>query len=124
MATIARYGTPSICTALPEQNNQYPGMLAGEALESFAVVELHEDGMVYKATDVKKAFGVAARKAAIGDAITVYRNVKAHYGKGLTPGTAVYLSATAGELDDADSTGAAPAIGRVISDSVIAFTAF
>lgn len=103
MAAIAKSGTPSLATALPPANEQIPGLIAGEAIAAGDLCTIAADGTAMRSGTGDTVHGVAAESAAsVGEAITLYRNVRFRYGAGLTPGTAVRLSATvAGGLDDA-----------------------
>lgn len=102
MAAIAKSGTPSLATALPPHNEQIPGLRAGEAIAAGELLTIRPTGLVWRSITGNRVHGVATVQAAAGEAVTVYRNVRLGYGKGLTPGTLVRLSATVpGGLDDA-----------------------
>src|SRR5690242_16171116 len=111
MADIAKSGTPSLASTLPANEQQIPGLLAGEAIAQGDICYIASDGTVMRATGAAanaaaNARGIAAMAAATGEAVTLFRNVRFGYGSGLTPGANYYLSgATAGALADAASTG-------------------
>lgn len=120
MAAIAKSGTPTVATRTPPQNEQIPGLVAGEAIGAGDACAIAADGTVMLAATTERVHGIAAYDAAVGEAVTLYRNVRFAYGSGLTPGAAVYLStATAGALDDATTT--EQLLGFVIDDSRIQF---
>jgi hypothetical protein len=48
---------------------------------------------------------LGAASVAAGEPITLHSNVMARYGSGLTPGARYFISATAGAIDDAATTG-------------------
>jgi len=128
MTAIAKSGVPSLATALPPQNEQIPGLLAGEAIGGGDIVAIRADGRVYKANlaagTPDTARGIAAHPASAGEAVTIYRNVRFGYGTGLTPGIDVFLAPTvAGGLDTAGGEDDLP-IGFVVDATRIQFTAF
>lgn len=119
MAQIAKSGTPSLCSLLPNGADVLSGLLAGEALTPFDACYIKSDGLVWKsngtsANAAAKVDGYAAKGAGVGEAVTLYKNVRVRYGTGLTPGARVYLSATAGTLSDAATTGGTAPIGFVV----------
>lgn len=118
MALIAKVGAPSLASTLIPHTEQIPHLTAGEAIDTFDVVEIASSGLVMKRTTGTPA-GVASIAASVGEAVTIYRNVRAGYGSGLTPGAAVYANATGG-LDD--TTG--EEVGFAVDDSRIQFTGF
>lgn len=111
MADITRISRPSLATVLPGQEHQINGVLAGEALAVGDFVYLKaSDKRVYKATgaaanEAARARGVVLQEAQVGDGVTILRGVTVNYGSALSPGAPLYLSATAGLLADAASTG-------------------
>lgn len=120
MAAIAKNGLPSLATALPPQNEQIPGLRAGEAIGAGDLCTLASTGLVMKSVTTNTVRGVAAFGAAVGEAITLYRNVRFGYGAGLTPNTTVRLSATVpGGLDTA---GTEQIVGFVVDPTRIQFT--
>lgn len=120
MAQVAKSGTPSLASLLPNGADELAGLLAGEALDWFDACYIKSDGTVWKSTGAAanaaaKVDGYAASATAVGEAVTLYKNVRVRYGAGLTPGTRLYLSgATAGTLADAASTGGTAPIGFVV----------
>lgn len=120
MTTIAKSGKPSISTGAPDTSCSVSGLIAGEALSAADACYIKtSDGKVYKST------GAAANAAAvvdgfapddcpIGEATSLYWDVNFRYGAALSPGSFAYLSATAGLLDTAATTGGLVPIGRVI----------
>lgn len=121
MAQVAKTGTPSLASLLPNGSDVFSGLLAGEALDWFDACYIKaSDGKVYKSTGAAanaaaNVDGYAASATAAGEAVTLYKNIRVRYGAGLTPGTRLYLSgATAGTLADAPSTGGVASIGFVV----------
>lgn len=109
MATIAKSGTPSMCSVNPPQNNQH-NLKAGEAIAAGDACYIKSDGLAWRsngtaANAAAKVDGFAAEAAAVGEAVTLWFEVNFRYGSGLTPGARYYASATAGALDDAATTG-------------------
>lgn len=125
MAVIAKAGEPTVTTRTPPANEQIPGLLAGEEIASGDVCFVDTDGLVYRANvgdDTPR--GVSAGRSQIGEAITLYRNVRYGYGTGLTPGSDVYLGAN-GALDTAaDGTANNEPIGWCVDEQRIQFTGF
>jgi hypothetical protein len=122
MAQVAKSGTPSLCSLLPNGSDVLAGLLAGEALGAFDACYIKaSDGKVYKSTGAAanaaaKVDGYASKATPIGEAVTLYKNIRVRYGTGLTPGTRLYLSATAGTLSDAATTGGTGILGFVVDD--------
>lgn len=119
MADITKVGTPSLSSVLPPQNCQISGLLAGEALGAGDLVYIKSDGTVMKsdgdsANAAAKCDGFAARAAAVGEAVTIMRNVTMRYGSGMTPGARVYVSTNAGLISDATTTGGTAPVGFVV----------
>lgn len=127
MALIAKSGTPSLASPLPTGGDLIRGLKAGEAIEAGDICYIASDGTVKRsdgtAADAKAVgFGIAAGKAPVGEAVTLYRNVSFHYGAGLTPGAPYYVGATAGRLDTAATTGGTVVVARAIDATRIQFT--
>lgn len=102
MAAVAKSGVPSPATRTPPQNEHIPGLRAAEAIAGGDLCTIGSDGLVRRSVTTNRVHGVAGVQAASGEAVTLYRNIRFGYGKGLTPGTLVRLSATVpGGLDDA-----------------------
>lgn len=119
MATIAKSGTPSLTSVLPPQSSQIAGLKAGAALTAGDPCYIDSSGLVQlstgaAATAPAKVRGYAAEACASGEAVTLFFDVVFRYGAGLTPGTDVYLGATAAVLADAASTGGTAPIGFVV----------
>lgn len=121
MAAVAASGTPSLATTLPAPNCQVSGLVAGEALTAFCPCYVKaSDGKVYKsngtsANAAAKVRGYAAQAYASGDTdVTLYWNVRVRYGAGMTPGTDLFLSTTAGTFEDAATTGGTAPVGYVV----------
>lgn len=119
MATIAKSGTPSLASVLPPQNSQIAGLLAGEALAAGDLCYIKSDGKVWRsngtaATAPAACVGIALEACAVGEAVTVMHDVNVRYGAGMTPGAKLYVSATAGAIDDAATTGGTAPIGYVV----------
>lgn len=119
MATIAKTGIPSLTSVLPPQSSQIAGLKAGAALAAGDPCYIDSAGLVQlstgaAATAPAKVRGFAAEACASGEAVTLFFDVVFRYGAGLTPGTDVFLGATAGVLADAASTGGTAPIGFVV----------
>ena len=113
---------------LPNGADNFSGLLAGEALGAFDAVYIKQsDGKVYKSTGAAanaaaKVRGYAAGPTAIGEAVTIYKNIRVRYATDLSAliGANVFLSGTvAGGLADAASTGGTAAIGFVVDKTRI-----
>lgn len=127
MTLIAKSGIPSLSTVNPEQAHVIAsGIKAGEAIAAGDVCYIHSNGTAMRsngtaANAAARARGIAAREASAGEAVTLYRNIEMHYGAGLTPGADLYVSATAGRLDDAPTTGGIAPVAMVVSATRIFF---
>lgn len=125
MTAVAKSGTPSISTGAPPTSCSVSGLIAGEALSAGDACYIKSsDGKVYKSTGTAAnaaavVDGFAPTDCPIGEATSLYWHVNFYYGAGLTPGSFVYLSTTAGALEDAATTGGTVPIGRVIDASRI-----
>lgn len=127
MALIAKSGTPSLSSPTPSRENTITGLKAGEAIAAGDVCYIASSGAVMRsdgtAADAKAvAAGMAGGAAAAGEAVTLFINCNFHYGAGLTPGTPLYVGATAGRLDTAATTGGTAVVARVIDPTRIRFT--
>lgn len=125
MATIAKTATPSLASVLPGQNDQHAGLLAGEAIAAFDACYIKSDGKVWRSTGTAanaaaKVRGWAAEACAVGEAVTLFFDIVCRYGAGLTPGADYYLSATAGAIDDAATTGGTAPIAYAVDATRIA----
>jgi hypothetical protein len=94
------------------------GKLAGEAIAAGDLCYMKSDGKIWRsngtsANAAAKCDGIAAKDADSGQAVTIFRGVSFNYGASLTPGARVYVSATAGAIDDAATTGGTAPIGFV-----------
>jgi hypothetical protein len=119
MAAIAKSGVPSLASVLIPENEQIPGLLAGEAIAAGDLCTIAANGTVMRSVTTNTVDGVAAGQAQTGQAVTLYRNVRFGYGAGLTPGTTVRLSPTVpGGLDNA---GTEQIVGRVVDATRIQF---
>lgn len=120
MAQIAKTGTPSLASLLPNGADINAGLLAGEDVDTFDACYIKaSDGRVWKSTGAAanaaaKVRGYAAKATKAGEAVTLLKNVRVRYGANLTPGADVYLSATAGTLSDTATTGGTAPIGYVV----------
>lgn len=121
MATVAVSGTPSLATPVPCPAHRVgSGFLAGEAITAGQPCYIKaSDGKVYVSTGAAanaaaKVDGFAAQATAAGEAVTLLTDVDFRYGAGMTPGTRLYLGATAGILADAASTGGTGVVGIVL----------
>jgi hypothetical protein len=127
MATLTKSGTPCLASPLPTGGDLIRGMKAGEAIAAGDICYIKSDGLAWRsngtaATAPAVAVGIASGDAQVGEAVTLYKNVAFHYGSGLTPGAPYYVSATAGALDDAATTGGTVVVARAIDATRIHFT--
>jgi hypothetical protein len=118
MADLAKSGTPSLATILPPNSNKLT-LIAGEAIAAGDACYIKSDGKLWRSTGAAATApavvdGFALSAAAAGEALTVAHGVRLEYGSGMTPGTPYYLSATAGALADAASTGGTVVIARAV----------
>jgi len=119
MADIAKSGTPSLSSVLPGQDKTISGLLAGEAIAAGDACYIKSDGKIWLSTGAAanaaaKVHGYAAKAASVGEAVTLVFEVNFRYGAGMTPGATVFLSATAGAIADAATTGGTAPIGFVV----------
>jgi hypothetical protein len=127
MALISKSGTPSLASPLPTGGDLIRGLLTGEAVTAGDVCYIASTGLVMlsngtSANAAAVGFGIAAGDAALGEAVTLYRNVSMHYGAALTPGAPYFVGATAGRLDTAATTGGTVVVARAIDATRIQFT--
>jgi len=99
-------------------------LYAGEDLAACAPCYIKAaDGKVYQsngtaANEAATFFGFTARATKAGEPVTLYgRGVRMLYGSGLTIGAKYYVSANAGQIADAASTGGTVAIARAITST-------
>lgn len=119
MATLTKVGLPSLASVLPPQNTQLAGLLAGEAIACGDLCYIKSDGKIWRsngtaATAPAVCIGISMEACAVGEACTIVWNVNVRYGSGLTPGAKLFVSATAGAIDDAATTGGTAPIGYVV----------
>jgi hypothetical protein len=116
MATLTKAGTPSLATTVHDPG---PHQIKGRA-----AVDLAAGDMVYltSAGNLDKANGTAANALALsvgmvlkasksGEKAIAYHDCEVNYATGLTIGARYFVSATAGALDDAATTGGTVAVG-------------
>ncbi len=118
MADIAKSGTPSLAS-VTTMVNTLSGLKAGEAIAAGDVCYIKSDGLIWKSTGAAanaaaQVYGYACQAASVGEAVTLAWDVRFRYGAGLTPGTKIFLSATAGLIGDAATTGGTAPIGVVV----------
>jgi hypothetical protein len=129
MADIAKSGTPSLASMLLDGACVVAAgsTIAGEAIGAGDVCYIKAaDALVYRATgaaanEAARAWGMAARAANVGEPVTLYTFCEFHYGAGLTLGTPLFVSATAGALADAASTGGTTIVAHPVSATRIRF---
>ena len=98
-----------------------PDLVAGEALTAGNAVYIKSDGKIWKsngtASNAASAFvGIVAKDYAVGRAVTVFGiGARFRYSTGLTPGARYFVSATAGLLADAASTGGTLPVARAVT---------
>lgn len=130
MADVTKVAQASMDTSTGMFAPQVCGDLyAGEALG--AVVPCYikaADGKVYQsngtaANEAAKFDGFTARAVRSGEPVTLFgTGARFRYGTGLTIGTDLFVSATAGNLADAASLGGLTAIARVTTSTDIRVT--
>ena len=126
MATLTRSTSASLDASTGMFAGQITGLIAGEALSAVAAVYIKtSDGKVYQCdgtanTEPAEFVGFTPRAAAAGEPVTIYNtNARFRYGTSLSPGAALYVSATAGRLDDAATTGGLLPVAFVINSTDI-----
>lgn len=120
MADVAKSGSPSLATTLPCPAHQITGV-AGEAIAIGDLCYVKSDGLIWRsngtaATAPAQCDGIALQAAPVGGAVSLYFDVVVRYGTGLTPGARYYVSATAGAVSDAATTGGTVPIGVAVPD--------
>lgn len=108
MAVITKVGKPSFSSLLPSTEHYHnEGMIAGEALASGDLVYIKSsDGKVYRtvggdglASD--RVRGMVQKDYKAGKEVTIFEGpLNIGYASGMTPGTDLFASATAGALQD------------------------
>lgn len=117
MATIPKTGVPSLSGQDPAVI--ISGLIAGEAIAAGDPCYIAADGTAMKSNGTTlnaaaaKCDGMAAGAAPAGEGVTLYNMCEFRYGAGMTPGTRIFVSATAGLLSDAATTGGTAPIGFV-----------
>lgn len=124
MAALAKSGTPSLCTVLPDASHKITGLRAGEAIAAGDACYVKSDGLVWRSIGTAvnaaaKVDGFAAMAAASGEAVTLVFQVNMQYGAGLTPGARYFLGAAAGGLDTAATTGGTAPVAFAIDGTRI-----
>lgn len=124
MATITRVTNRSLASTLLPPHKRLSGLKAGEALTRLDACRIASDGLVYKASGAAananaRVRGFADDDTAIGEAVTLLNDGLVAYGSGMTPGEDLYLSATAGQLDDAATTGGTVPIAFVFNATTL-----
>jgi hypothetical protein len=119
MAAVTLTGTPSLATTVPCHAHNISGLLAGEAIGAGHLVYIKSDGLVWKANGTSanaaaKVRGMVLVATAVGEACSIVFDVNIRYGAGLTPGADLYLSTTAGLIEDSATTGGSAPIGFVV----------
>lgn len=132
MAEITKIAIASLASLLPNGTDILSGnFYAGEDLAVFDACYIKpSDGKIYRSigtalgADAAKVRGYTPETVKAGNAVTLYKNVRATIGAGLTPGKNVYLSGTvAGGLADAASTGGINPIGFTVDGTRIQLNA-
>lgn len=133
MATLTKNGVPSLATLTPGPECVVaPGVIAGEAIAAGDVCVLTADAnfpfgskwMRANGTSnnaAAKADGIAVKRASANEPVTCMTNVELDYGAALTPAARYYVSATAGALDDAATTGGTAYVAYAVDATRIRF---
>jgi hypothetical protein len=130
MADLTKSASASMDTstgmfAPQKTGNLYAGEALGVAVPCYIKAA---DGLVYQsngtaANEAAKFDGVTPRAYAIGEPVTLFGvGARFRYGTGLTIGADLFISATAGKLADAATTGGVRAIARVMTATDIVIT--
>jgi hypothetical protein len=130
MATLTKSASASLDASTGSFAPQKTGNLfAGEALGAVVPCYIKSaDGLVYQsngtaANEAAKFDGFTARATAAGEPVTLFGiGARFRYGTGLTIGNDLFVSATAGALDNAATTGGLRAIARVMTATDIVVT--
>jgi len=117
---------PPATIALPPCNKLSEKMIAGEAIGLLDACYIKSDGLVWLATGsaanaAARVRGFAIRAAAVGEPVTLAWGFVSQYGSGLTIGADYYLSATAGALDTAATTGGTAPIAFAVDATRVQF---
>lgn len=118
MATLAKSGTPSLAVTCQDPGPHEIHGRAAVALAAGDMVYLTATGTLDKANGTAAnalalSVGMMPAAAQAGEKAVAYHGCEFQYGAGLTPGTRVFVSATAGALDDAATIGGTVAVGFV-----------
>lgn len=120
MAALTR-ASVSVDTSTAQFAPQVPDLVAGEALTAGDCVYIKSDGKVWKsdgtASNAASAFaGMVAKSYAVDRACTVFGvGTRFRYATGLTIGARYFISATAGSLDTAATTGGTLPVARAVT---------
>lgn len=117
MATITRANV-SLSTRGPCPAHRPSGKVAGEALTAGDMVYMKSDGLIWKAngtaaTAPALSIGMVLVDSSVNEACTPVSGCCVNYATGMTPGARLFVSATAGALDDAATTGGTVAVAYV-----------
>lgn len=119
LITKATSPVPSLSSLTPPQGDQFQ-LTAGEAIAAGDLCYIASDGTAMRSNGTTlnaaaaKCVGFAAKAAASGNPITLFRNQRMSYAAGMTPGALLYVGATAGRIDTAATTGGTAPIGFVV----------
>lgn len=122
MATLTKV-SPSLATLVPDPSHTITKK-CGEAIAVGDLCYVKSDGLIWRsngtsANAAAKVRGMAAVAADVGKTVSIYHGVQFRYGSGLTPGAEYFLSATAGAIDDAATTGGTGSIAWAVDDTTI-----
>lgn len=125
MAAVSKSGTPSLASKLPAYENQIAGIAdgdieAGDCLYVSGVDTRYGQPKLKAAGKANKVDWWALHAAKSGEPIQGARNVRLHYGSGLTPGADYYVSgSTPGALVDAPASSGNPVVASAVTDTII-----
>ena len=113
MAALAKNGTPSLCTAIPEGGERVGTFISAEVIGAGDACHLNASGQAIRsngaAADANaKVIGWAGINVNVGEPLTLWVNINYGYGTATTvvPDTVYYLSGTVlGGLDTVASVG-------------------
>ena len=123
-----------LATASPDASNalitgQIAGLRAGEAIDAGAPCRIGTDGLVYMsnggAAATAKVHGMAYQSCVAGAAVTLgLPGVRVgQYSTGITPGTPLFVAATAGRLDNAATVGGTVAVALAVTSTDVVLLA-
>lgn len=121
MATVTRSASASPDTNMALTIAQVAGIVAGADIDAAAPCYIASDGFAYMSTGAAanaaaRCRGFSAKAVKAGEPVDLLgEGARFNYGTALTPGADLFVSATAGRLDDVASTGGTVAVAFAVS---------